>query len=90
MAGNTIREQYRLVCYTFSYQQVRFRLHHHSINRLDKTTMVTNIIWTHCTIGRHLLDEFEGEEKMTAAAIYALIGLAVLIIRVYLESKKKK
>ena len=60
------------------------------INLLDKTTMVTNIIWTHCTIGRHLLDEFEGEEKMTAAAIYALIALAVLIIRVYLESKKKK
>lgn len=52
--------------------------------------MVTNIIWTHCTIGRHLLDEFEGEEKMTAAAIYALIALAVLIIHVYLESKKKK
>ena len=52
--------------------------------------MVTNIIWKHCTIGSHLLDEFEGEEKMTAAAIYALIALAVLIIRVYLESKKKK
>ena len=52
--------------------------------------MVANIIWTHCTIGRHLLDEFEGEEKMTAAAICAIIGLIILIIRVYLESKKKE
>ena len=52
--------------------------------------MATNIIWTHCSINCNILAEFEGEEKMTAAAIYVLIGLAVLIIRVYLESKKKK
>lgn len=52
--------------------------------------MITDIIRTHCTIGRRLLDEFEGDDKTKVAALVILVFLILLFIRIYLENKKKK
>ena len=51
--------------------------------------MITKIIPIHCTIGRRLLDEFEGDDKVKVVALGILVALILLFISIYLENKKK-
>ena len=52
--------------------------------------MTANIILILCGTGRYILSEFEGRDKMVAAALCLLIGLVILILRVFLENKNKE
>lgn len=52
--------------------------------------MITNIIRIHCTVGRRLLEEFEGDDKTYVAALVILASLILLFVRIYLENKKKR
>lgn len=38
----------------------------------------------------YILAEFEGRDKMMAVALCVLIGLVILVLRVYLENKNKE
>ena len=51
--------------------------------------MITDIIRIHCTVGRRLLDEFEGDDKAKVAALVMLVFLILLFVRIYLEDKNK-